>query len=100
MTRKDAVTPDLYAAVLLRDRACVLSKIEPDHLCRDVWGTPHAADDLAKLSIEHVKDQPRMGRRAPSDLGHCLALCAAANIGVPSKSQRAALRAYLRAVLA
>lgn len=96
--RTDPVTPELHAAVLVRDRACLLSKIEPDHLCRDQWGSPHAAGDLARLTVEHVKDQPRMGRRAPSDMAHLVALCAAANIGVPSKGQREAFRAYLRAV--
>lgn len=96
--RADKVTPELHAAILRRDRECVLAKIEPEHLCRDSWGHPHAAGDLARLTVEHVKDQPRMGKRAPSDLAHCLALCAAANVAAPSKSQRAAFRAYLAAV--
>ena len=93
------VTPELHAAVLIRDKACLLSRIEPDHLCRDTWGNPHAAGDLAKLSVEHVHDgYGMMGKRAPSDMAHLVALCAAANVGVPSKAQRAAFRAYLRAV--
>ena len=92
------VTPELHAAVLVRDRACLLSKIEPDHLCRDTWGNPHAAGDLSKLTVEHVKDHSMMGKRAPSDMAHLVALCAYANIGVPSKSQREAFRSYLRAV--
>lgn len=99
MTRKDPVTPELHAAVLVRDRGCILAKIEPDHLCRDTWGTPHASTDLAKLTLEHVHDgYGQMGKRAPSDRRHLLALCAAANVGAPSKSQRAAFRAYLAAV--
>ena len=97
---RDPVTTEVRAAVLVRDRACLLSKLEPDHLCRDAWGNPHAAGDLARLSVEHVKSEPMMGKRAPSDPGHLVALCVAANVGVPSKSQREAFRAYLRAVTA
>ncbi len=97
--RNDAVTPELHAAVLVRDRECCLAKIEPGHLCRDQWGTPHASTDLAKLTLEHVHDgYGQMGKRAPSDRRHLLALCASANIGVPSKSQRQAFRAYLEAI--
>lgn len=92
------VTPDLHAEILRRDRECVLSKIEPWHICRDEWGRIHYAGDLAKLTIEHVKSEPRLGKRAPSDPAHCLALCHAANVGVPNKSQRAAFRAYLAAI--
>lgn len=98
MTRKDAVTPSLHAAVLRRDRECVLAKMDRTHVCRDVWGNPHPSDDLAKLSLEHVKDEPMMGRRAPSDLAHLVALCYAANVGVPSKVQRQGFRDYLARV--
>lgn len=93
--RKDPVTPSLHAAVLRRDRGCVLAHLESAHECRDVWGVPHRSDDLAKLSIEHVKSEPMMGRRAPSDLQHLVALCYAANVGVPSKEQREQFREYL-----
>lgn len=98
MTR-DLVTPELYRAVMLRDKGCILAKITAGHACRDRWGYPHAPTDLAKLTIEHVHDgYGLMGKRAPSDMAHCLALCAGANIGVPSKAQRTMFRAYLRAV--
>jgi hypothetical protein len=92
--------PELRRFVLTRDGACLLSKIEPDHQCRDLWGRPHASTDLDRLTLEHVKDASMMGRRAPSDAAHLVALCAASNFGVPSKSQRDAFRAYLRAVTA
>ena len=97
---RDLVTPELYRAILLRDRGCVLARIEPDaHVCRDRWGYPHAPTALAKLTIEHVHDgYGLMGRRAASDMAHCLLLCHGANVGVPSKAQRAAFRSYLRAV--
>jgi hypothetical protein len=94
----DPVTPEVREAVLRRDGMCVLAKLERAHWCRDAWGTYHDAADLSKLSLEHVKDELAMGKRAPSDPQHLVALCAHANIGVPSKAQRAMLRQYLREV--
>ena len=94
----DRVTPELVAALRARDRGCVLARIDPEHGCRDAWGTPHASTDLDRLTVEHVKTEPRMGKRAPSDLAHTLLLCAAANVGVPSKVERVAFREYLRRV--
>lgn len=96
--RKDPVTPELREAVLRRDRVCFVSRVDLSHICRDGWGMPHRSDDTNRLSIEHVKDEPRMGVRAPSDAGHCLALCHGANNGVPSKEMRAAMRSYLARV--
>lgn len=95
--RKDPVTPELREAILRRDGACVLSRLHPNHQCRDTWGTPHHWGDLDRLSIEHVKDQPRMGVRAPSDPAHLVAMCHAGNVG-PSKLDRIAIRAYLAEV--
>lgn len=95
----DPVTADLRDAILRRDRECVLAKIEPDHLCKDAWGHPHAANDVSRLTIEHVHDVGgMMGKRAKSDLHHCLALCYAANVKPPTKSERAAFRVYLAAI--
>jgi hypothetical protein len=73
-------------------------KLDNNHVCRDRWGLPHAHDVLHMLTMEHVKDQPRMGRRAPSDAAHLVAMCWGGNVGVPSKEQRQAIRAYLREV--
>ena len=92
------VTPILRRVVLLRDGMCTLARIDADHQCRDQWGNPHAIDDLDKLTLEHVKSASMMGRRAPSDAAHLVALCAAANIAVPSRVQRNAMREYLRMV--
>jgi hypothetical protein len=41
-----------------------------------------------------------MGKRAPSDERHLVAMCHSANVGVPSKEVRAAERAYLAEVAA
>ena len=94
MTR-DRVTPALYQAVMERDRSCILAQLDAAHVCRDRWGTPHPSDATHVLTIEHVKTDLRAGRRAPSDLRHCVAMCYTGNVGVPSKSQRALIREYL-----
>lgn len=94
----DPVTPEVRSAVLLRDGACVAWLLDRAHVCRDAYGTPHDPRRLAVLSIEHVKDELRMGKRAPSDLEHLVALCYGANVGVPSKELRVELRAYLATV--
>lgn len=93
------MSTELHAAVLLRDRRCVLSFLEPGHVCRDQWGLPHDSGDFGRLTLEHVHDgYGLMGRRAPSDMAHLVALCGAANVGVPSKTQRQAMRRYLAEV--
>jgi len=82
-------------AVFVRDGGCVLAKLEPGHVCRDVWSQPHASNDFDRLTLEHVKSELAMGKRAPSDMEHLVALCGLANFEVPSKVQRALFRAYL-----
>ena len=77
---KDPVSADTVSAVLVRDRGCVAAQIDPDHECRSALGYPHRWDDLAQMTMEHVKDQPRLGVRAPSDIGHLIALYHAANL--------------------
>lgn len=85
-------------AVFARDGGCVLAALEPGHQCRDVWNQPHAANDFDRLTLEHVKSDLRMGVRAPNDAEHLVTLCGAANVGVPSKAQRAMFREYLARV--
>jgi hypothetical protein len=74
---------------------CVQAKIDPSHECRTVFGKPHRADDLAMLTLEHVKDDLMMGKRAPDDLDHLVALCGLLNNQPPAKEQRENFRAYL-----
>jgi hypothetical protein len=95
MTR---VTPELRRFVLERDGCCILLRLYPTHRCRDIWGEYHDPRDLDRLTIEHVKDAPMMGKRAPSDPAHMVALCGYANVAVPSKGDRRAMRAYLATV--
>jgi hypothetical protein len=39
-----------------------------------------------------------MGKKAPTDLAHLVALCAYANVAVPSRAMRDGMRQYLREV--
>jgi hypothetical protein len=73
------VTHELHDAILIRDGICVAALLDRGHVCRDEWGQPHAPTDLYRLTVEHVKDEPRMGKRAPSDESHMMALCFGAN---------------------
>lgn len=96
--RSDPVTEEVRAYVLRRDGECVLYKRDPFHICRDQWGNWHHAAHLSKLSLEHVKDELRAGKRAPSDPAHLVALCFHANVAVPSKDERQWMREYLEGV--
>jgi len=93
--RANGVTAEVRQAVLRRDRVCFLARIDSDHRCADRWGHLHASDATWLLSLDHVKDGPMMGRRAPSDPQHLVAICHRSNTNVPSKQVRAAERAYL-----
>ena len=94
---RDPVTPELRQAVLERDGwGCVLARLDPTHMCRDRWGERQPA--FWELTIEHVKSELRAGVRAPSDMAHLVAMCYGGNVGVPSKVQRNAIRAYLESV--
>jgi hypothetical protein len=62
--RRDAVSPTLRLRVFARDRGCVAPLLGGSVM--DCWG---------RLTLEHVKDEPRMGVRAPSDMAHLVTLC-------------------------
>ncbi|HEV8177636.1 MAG TPA: hypothetical protein VGP44_08115 [Gemmatimonadales bacterium] len=98
--KRDPVTPELREAVLRRDGACFLRRLNPAHGCKDQWGKPHSSYDIWRLSLDHVKDAPRIGKRAASDARHLVAMCHAGNVGVPSREVREAEREYLRSVTA
>lgn len=89
------VQGDTRREVLERDKGCVLAFLEPGHVCRDQWQRIHEPEDLGKLTVEHVKDEIGMAKRAPSDPAHMVALDFAANIRPPTKAQRGLFRAYL-----
>jgi hypothetical protein len=62
--RRDPVTTSVCLAVILRDGGCVAPQLGGSVM--DCWG---------RLTLEHVKDELRMGVRAPSDLAHLVTLC-------------------------
>ena len=83
--RADPVTPVVRLAVLERDGGCVAVRLGES-----------PADCGGRLTLDHVKDQPRMGRRAPSDAAHLVTLCEAHHLWSGwATSHRAALRTYL-----
>lgn len=78
MSRKDPVTPEMRQAVMVRDLREARKVFGPR------WMNPCVAPlvDLLQLgkcsgrvTIEHVKDQPRMGVRAASNGRHLVSLC-------------------------
>lgn len=96
--KADPVTTEVRAFVLARDRGCVAEKLDRSHECRDQWGNPHRPGDLARLTLDHVKDAPRLGKRAPSDPAHLVAMCWGANVLGWASAHRPDERAYLRSI--
>ena len=85
--RRDLVTPDVALTVLRRDQGCVAVALgEPPYTCG------------GRLTLDHVKDQPRMGKRAPSDPAHLVSLCLTHHMEGWATSHRPALRVYLAQV--
>jgi hypothetical protein len=62
----DKVDPAERAHVLKRDGGCIAPQIEPDPAPGPCWG---------KIELDHVKDDPRIGDRAPSDRYHLVSVC-------------------------
>ena len=91
----EGVTEDIRRAVLARDQACFIWRLDRHHVCKDRWGREHSPYETWRLSLDHVKDEPRMGKRAPSDMAHLVAMCYQGNVKVPSKEVRQAERDYL-----
>ena len=89
--RRDPVTPALRLAVFERDQGCVAPR---------VCGCAGEEDPCSgRLTLDHVKDQPRMGKRAPSDMAHLVTLCAHHHLeGSWATSHRPELRRYLAEV--
>lgn len=94
---RDPVTPDLHRRIRQRDGGCVAAVLDDRHVCRDAFGNRHRWDALDLLTVDHVKDEPRMGVRAPSDPEHLVAMCHWGNLYWAS-SHRTPLREYLKSV--
>ena len=95
MTRSDAVSPELALAVLRRDGGCVAPRLGGSAM--DCWGRDR---------IEHVKAEPRMGKRAEPQADRLVTLCEghtepgmrAGYVWCTAKENRAAMRRYLEQV--
>lgn len=101
MPPRDKVTPAIRETVMVRDGQCVAALLDRSHQCRDQWGTPHSPYRLASMTLEHVKSEPMMGVRSPSDPEHLVAMCHSGNvIELWGSKNRDLLRAYLAGVRA
>jgi len=66
---------------------CLVPVLEPDN--------PRPC--AGKQTVDHVKDAPRLGKKAPDDEQHLVAMCEAHNVWYPpSRALRQAEREYLR----
>lgn len=84
----DRVTPDLAAAIFTRDQGCVAVTLGDD-----------PARCGGRLTLDHVKSQPRMGKRAPSDPAHLVAICENHHLWNGwATSHRPELREYLERI--
>ena len=100
----DPVTPELRAEVLALDGyRCVAPLLGATDACRDRWGNlasitwdgePAYARD--SLTLDHVRDEPMIGRRAPSDIHHLTTVCWFHHLEGWATANRPALREYLR----
>jgi hypothetical protein len=84
----DPVTAELRLAVLARDGDCVAFQFSGTDECS------------GRLTLDHVKEQPMMGKRAPSDMAHLVTLCWHHHLDGWATSHRPELRQYLREVTA
>ena len=99
MRGRDPVTPAVALDVFLRDNGCVAVTV----------GGQDPATCHGPLTLDHVKDQPKIGDpiqkrgperkhryRAPSDARHLISVCMHHHVfGGWATANRAALREYL-----
>jgi hypothetical protein len=108
---RDPVTPELREEVMRRDDwRCIAPFIEREWgccadigRCKSRWGERaeviEGLYDRSALTLDHVKDEPRAGKRAPSDRRHLVTVCAFHHLDSGwATSHRNALRWYLRGV--
>ena len=86
--RPDPVTQQVAIAVLTRDGGCVAPRLGGSFM-----------DCGGRSTLDHVKDEPMMGRRAPSDERHLVTLCEYHHLWSSwATSHRPELRVYLQDV--
>lgn len=85
LTRAEVGWPALRAHVFQRDGGCMAPQLDPT-----VKGCN------GRLTVDHIKEQPRMGKRAPDDEAHLVSMCVYHHLGGWATAHRPELRAYLR----
>lgn len=83
---------ELRELVFARDKACVLATLI-HHRCADRWGQEHDPDDLARLTLGHVREHAGGMRR--DEPGWCIAQCGLSNQRHEESANAAIIRAYL-----
>jgi hypothetical protein len=96
--RADPVTTDTRWTVLRRDGGCVALTLGAPGTCRNSLGYPQPSNALYGLELDHVKSEPMMGKRAPSDPAHLVTLCHVHHQGGWATRNRPLLRRYLHFV--
>lgn len=82
---RNRVSGVVALAVLRRDNGCVAPRLGG-----------REEDCGGRITLDHVKSEPRMGKRAPSDLAHLVSLCENHHLWTPwATSHRPELRVYL-----
>lgn len=81
----------------------MLQGVPEPGLCRNEFGSPQG-NSIYNLTLDHVKDDLMMGKKAPDDPDHLWAVCAFHHTGTQAGSQwathaevRAAARLYIAA---
>ena len=101
---RDPVSADLREEVLRLDAyRCVARLVArqlglPIDACRNKWGDSIIVTGrypVSALTLDHVKDEPMMGKRAPSDVRHLVTVCWHHHLGGWATSHRPELRQYL-----
>ncbi len=70
MAHKDPVTPDVYAAVMLRDQSCVGPRVGMEEECGSQWGPGRPV----VIEMDHV-NSAGFGKRGPSIEENLVVLC-------------------------
>jgi len=99
------VTPDTRQRVIERDMAgsldgnpCVAPRLGAKDDCADQWGRPIWVLEERSITLDHVREQPMMGKRAPSDMAHLVSVCWHHHLDGWATAHRPELRAYLASV--
>jgi len=83
--------------VLIRDAMCFLYRLDRSHVCHDAFGGRHYGTDIHRMTVDHfhLHAGGTLGKKAPDDRYHTVAMCHEGNVGCPSAEVRQAERDYI-----